>query len=87
MRATDIIRQILDIIDNIEKETDSDEVLDVSVVVPEELPFSNTPDELYADVKKVTVDAGGGVNGPKHPADIRANSVAMYPNLSYGSKE
>ena len=37
----------------------------------EELPLANTPNEKYADVDAVTTLAGGGVNGPKHPDDIR----------------
>jgi hypothetical protein len=35
---------------------------------------------VIAGIDAVTVNAGGGLNGPKHPADIRADSVAMYPN-------
>jgi hypothetical protein len=88
MRATDFIRDLLDIIDRIDCQL-TDDVIDVEVDVVqdvEELPFSNTPDEMYADIGKVTVDAGGGVNGPKHPADIRADSVAMYPHLAYRGK-
>ena len=42
---------------------------------------ANAPNEQYADINSVTTCAGGGVNGPKHPADIRANSVAMYPEF------
>ena len=37
----------------------------------EVMPTANTPNEKYADVDAVTTLAGGGVNGPKHPADIR----------------
>jgi hypothetical protein len=33
--------------------------------------YSNTPNEIVADVDSVTTLAGGGVNGPKHPHDIR----------------
>lgn len=35
------------------------------------MPTANTPNEKYATVDAVTTLAGGGVNGPKHPADIR----------------
>lgn len=41
--------------------------------------YGNSPDERYSTVDKVTTLAGGGINYPKHPADIRANTVAMYP--------
>ena len=44
-------------------------------------PFSNAPDEKYLDVDSVTSDAGGGVNGPKHPADIKGNSLSIYPDF------
>ena len=44
-----------------------------------ETEYSNSPDERYSTVDKVTTLAGGGINYPKHPADIRANTVAMYP--------
>lgn len=42
-------------------------------------PLSNAPNPQYADVDAVTVDAGGGPNQPKHPADIRGNSQSLYP--------
>lgn len=29
------------------------------------------PNPVMAGIEAVTTDAGGGVNGPKHPADIR----------------
>ena len=34
-------------------------------------PLANSPNEVVAPVSSVTTDAGGGVNGPKHPDDIR----------------
>lgn len=40
--------------------------------------YANTPKEQYADIDAVTVDAGGGVNGPKHPHDLRGNSFPIY---------
>lgn len=42
-------------------------------------PYGNTPKEKYADIDSVTVDAGGGVNGPKDPSDIRVQHPSMYP--------
>jgi hypothetical protein len=95
MRATDIIRNVLDLIDSIDQPG-------AEVVVPVPAPadddlrrmqqiaglqtdeptcFANEPVEAYADVAAVTVDAGGGVNGPKHPSDIRSDSVSMYPDF------
>ncbi len=43
-------------------------------------PLSNAPNPQYADVDAVTVDAGGGPNKPKHPADIRTAQTSLYPN-------
>jgi len=43
-------------------------------------PLANSPNEKVADIAAVTVDAGGGVNGPKHPHDIRVKDPSMYPN-------
>ena len=44
--------------------------------------YSNSPDEQYAGLESVTTDAGGGVNGPKHAADIRTNSLSLYHYLT-----
>jgi hypothetical protein len=43
-------------------------------------PLSNSPNEKIADISAVTVDAGGGINGPKHPHDLRVKDPSMYPN-------
>ena len=42
--------------------------------------YDNSPNEVVSGIDAVTTNAGGGWNGPKHPADIRADSVSMYPN-------
>ena len=85
MRTTDIIRSVLDLIDQVEVKQDT------SIEIPNESgeqtsrfkqiyammsdkgqgEYSNTPNEVVADVDAVTTLAGGGVNGPKDPADIR----------------
>ena len=85
MRTTEIIRSVLDLIDQIEVKQDT------PIEIPNEPgeqtsrfkqifamlsnrgqgEYSNTPNEIVADVDAVTTNAGGGVNGPKHPADIR----------------
>jgi len=44
--------------------------------------YSNTPNEQYADLEAVTSHAGGGVNGPKHAADIRTDSPSLYHYLT-----
>jgi hypothetical protein len=86
MRATEFIRGLLDLIDNVEtqqKGNDYEEEVIVSASGDQDTQYSNSPDTFVAYIKKVTVDAGGGVNGPKHPADVRSATVAMNPNLQY----
>lgn len=61
-------RHLLDFIDGVEHQVDTKE--------PE---YSNQPNEVVVPV--ATVVAGGtDLNAPKNPADIRADSVSMYPN-------
>lgn len=43
--------------------------------------FSNEPNEKYADIDAVTTNAGGGINGPKHPADIKSSTFPMFPDF------
>lgn len=96
MRATDLIRSVLDLIDHIEQQPAevqadgaelplSDEVRRMQQIAgltnTEPKCLANQPAEAYADVAAVTVDAGGGPNKPKHPADIRSDSVSQYPNF------
>ena len=50
-------------------------------------PYGNSPKEMYADIDSVTKNAGGGVNGPKHPADIRGEHPSMYPAYQAGFGE
>jgi len=91
MRATDIVRQVLDLLDQVEGEHDiQDDTIDAEVHVHQNNEpddrfksilamldadsfsgLANSPNEVVAPVSAVTTDAGGGVNGPKHPADIR----------------
>jgi len=88
MRATDIVRQVLDLLDAVEGEHDLKPDAQVHVhqnAEPDDRfkqilamldadsfgPLANSPNEVVADVDSVTTLAGGGVNGPKHPADIR----------------
>jgi hypothetical protein len=93
MRATDFIRNLLDLVDNLDGK--DDEKLDFADEVSSDCGCSdecdcpdcqsnklaNSPDTLVASVNMVTKDAGGGVNGPKHPSDLRADSFSMYPNF------
>ena len=108
MRATEIIRGLLDLIDGVEaaQQPDSecscggdcgcgndDPTVMAVATTDDELrrfkqilglqdtnndEYANSPDERIAPVGSVTVDAGGGVNGPKHPADIRGEHGRLY---------
>jgi len=102
MRATEIIRGVLDLIDQIECDTAQAIAIPQIPSEPEQVQtgvdqnrfkqifdilsakstqmYNNSPDPVVTGIDSVTVNAGGGLNGPKHPADIRADSVAMYPN-------
>lgn len=81
MRTTDLIRAVLDLIDNHEAEPLPPEQGEAKASRFKQIvamldkrrsgPYSNTPTEIVSTVDSVTTDAGGGVNGPKDPADIR----------------
>jgi len=98
MRATDIVRQVLDLIDQVEGTEDSKPEAEITVHQNAEAddrfkqilamldsdsfgPLANSPNEVVAPVSAVSTDAGGGVNGPKHPADIRVKD----PGYGHGS--
>ena len=107
MRATDIIRDILDLIDHLECAQDPQpEVVPTPIEEPiqtgvdtnrfkqifamisdqQAQMYDNSPAEVTAGIESVTTNAGGGWNGPKNPADIRSDSVSMYPNHQAGGK-
>lgn len=100
MRATDIIRELLCLIDVIDNKQPvqpevavqepevavavtqvDDQVLDDGprrfkqifdlLSAEREGQYANSPTETVAGIESVTTDAGGGLNGPKHPADLR----------------
>lgn len=96
MRATEFIRNILDLIDGLDNAREPQVTAKVVAVANEpndinhfkqivdlissEEPsaWENEPDEKYSSVDAVTTNAGGGVNGPKHPNDLRGNSFPIY---------
>ena len=98
MRATDIVRQVLDLLDAVEGQHDlkpeahvhldqndepDDRFRSILAMLDSESfgPLANSPNEVVADIDAVTKDAGGGFNGPKHPADIRVKD----PGYGHGS--
>ena len=42
--------------------------------------YTNTPTEKYAGMDAVTA-TGADINRSKNPADMRSNSISMYPNF------
>jgi mannitol-1-phosphate/altronate dehydrogenase len=91
MRAVEIIRAILDILDKEEqgptltiKPEEGEPVASRFKQIlsmldnPPDSPIANAPNEVVAPVSSVTTDAGGGVNGPKHHHDIRIKDPSMY---------
>jgi hypothetical protein len=95
MRINDIIRSVLDIIDQVDTDADQPndtpagydnddlarfkQIAGIAGDTGEMSVLANSPNEEYADIDAVTTNAGGGVNGPKHPADIRGDHPSMYP--------
>lgn len=93
MRATDVVRQVLDLIDAIENKNSIHAQIEVNQNDAEDNRFrqilamlnresfgaySNSPTEVIADVDSVTTLAGGGLNGPKHVDDIRVKDPRGY---------
>ncbi len=97
MRATDIIRNVLDMIDAINRRpqvavaitaepeetptNDAERRFDQIADVKTELPavgFANQPQERVSSISAVTTAAGGGMNGPKHPADLRVKDPSGF---------
>lgn len=88
----DFIKSLIDIIDDTKQEFELEkakeraskpsrfrQIYDILVQKDQEpKQYSNTPDEVVADVDSVTKDAGGGLNAPKHPADIRVKDPGAY---------
>ena len=95
MRAQDIIRAVLDVLDTQEENI----TVDVDAVLPDEpgeqnsrfkqifhmlsqrhkpRQYSKSPQTGVEDIESVTTNAGGGVNGSKHIADIRGEHGRLY---------
>jgi hypothetical protein len=96
MRATDIIRGVLDLIDQVDCAQQETQPMPAPVVgsfaeifaqmSAEPQGYDNSPDPHVQGIDSVTTNAGGGLNGPKHPADIRSDSVSMFPAYQAGVK-
>lgn len=88
MKVTEIIRGVLDLIDQIECAQQADDAdLAVVQITPEKQGYDNSPNTHVQGIDSVTTAAGlGGLNGAKNPADLRANSVSMYPGFQAENK-
>lgn len=96
MRAAEILRKLADIIDQADrpdsrpenispltKGDDANRFDQIQDLMPDtacETEFANEPKEQYADISSVTDKAGGGVNGPKHPHDLRVKDPSQHPD-------
>jgi len=52
----------------------------------EQTEYSNTPKEEYAGLDAVTSKAGGGMQAPKDPADIKGEHPSLYPGKVFGAR-
>jgi len=94
MRAVDLIRGILDLIDgdtpkvsvttitsepkSSEEDRRMNQIADL-VTDPFTAPtLANAPDEKIADIDAVTIDAGGGMHEPTEPEDIRGEHGSLF---------
>lgn len=87
MRATEFIRGLLDLIDNLEAGEQStsqddyvDEVPEIDVEI--DTQYSNSPDEQTTPIDTI-LSIGNDINKPKHPSDLRSDSFSLYPNMQY----
>lgn len=80
MRATEIIRNLLDILDHVEDEQAQQEVV-VQIADDESSndEYANTPNEVIRPIG-AAYPAGDDMHQSKNPADIRTNAPSMYPN-------
>ena len=99
MRIQELIRQVLDIIDQAEAQQHEQPVEDMGYSEKDVKRFkqiaglttsgeySTQPNEQYADIDAVTVDAGADSwQGTKHPADIKGEHPSLYPGTVYGAR-
>jgi hypothetical protein len=93
MRIAELLRKMADIVDQAEqghpangqmsplsKGDDPNRFKQVMDLISSEKQgeYENNPKEEYADMASVTIHAGGGVNGPKHPHDLRVKDPSQH---------
>jgi hypothetical protein len=97
MKVSDIIRAVLDLVDSQEPQVvasvqvapantsaDDSELLRMrqiaGLIGSGEVEYTNSPEEKYAGIDAVTA-SGDDVHRAKNPADIRGNSISVYPGI------
>lgn len=81
MRVTEIIRQILDIIDAAEQQEEQPQAT-ITIAkghTHDDPEYSNTPQEVIAPLQ-AAFPAGDDVHHSKNPADMRTDSISLYPD-------
>lgn len=91
MRATDVIRNVLDLIDQMEipnspgidnepgeQTSRFRQILTLLANKDQPTQYSNTPVPIVSGIESVTSLAGGGINGSKHVDDIRVKDPRGY---------
>jgi hypothetical protein len=99
MRVSEIIRQVLDVIDQAEAQQAEQPVEELGYTdrdikrfrqiagLTTDKQYTTEPNEQYMDIDAVTVDAGADQwQGTKHPADIRGEHPSLYPGTVHGAK-
>jgi hypothetical protein len=99
MRVSEIIRQVLDVIDQVEAQAAEQPVEDMGYSEQDikrfrqmaglttDKQYSTEPNEQYMDIDAVTVDAGSDSwQGTKHPADIKGEHPSLYPGTVHGAR-
>lgn len=79
MRVSELIRATLDLIDGIN-------LSDKGSTDSGTAEYANAPHEVKHTVAKV-MTGGDDIHHEKHPSDIRADSISMYPKHQHDPKE
>ena len=100
MRATEIIRGVLDLIDQVECAQEAPDQPDpvggpfaqlfaklaAEPSEPTSSMYDNSPQPHVQGIEAVTTAVGLGTLGASSPADIRTNAPSMYPGYQAGMK-
>lgn len=100
MNITDLIRKVLDVVDSASITVEPEKIAapetndDAELVRMKQIAgliddtdgeYGNSPTEKYATIDDV-LTSGDDVHKCKNPADIRSDSLSMYPAYQHGVK-